>query len=245
MGVILVHLMVLKFGDPTRVCVRAWLIKQVFLIENSAPTFNARLQLAWNSSGVAGRAVAPLLERCRLSGMLLLTLFTSASLQLAACLAMVAHPSGAKFFAKFAGLGAVASGIGVDDGDQAVVYLFLNVSRVLGESLWQLHWQVSALMASGDRLADQPVLTISLLLTLVSTTQRGLELVMSGRKAAGDGDPAGVVIFCGLGVVILLMVCFSTLRIMMSQVCPEGEWNAAWPLMSGCVALPADLRLRG
>jgi len=129
--------------------------------------------------------------------------------------------------------------------------LFLtNFCRLFGEALWQMSWQISAIMASGQSLSEQPVLAVSCMLSLAAMTLKGFsqgrQLVTIYQNPAFPSLWSCVSSSCLLAVlpatIILGMVSFFAIRLYMSQTCEGGSWNAAWPLEKGCVTFPDHLQ---
>ena len=113
---------------------------------------------------------------------------------------------------------------GVRDGAKAV----LGMARLLAENGPQLVLQTSLLMARGESLLGQPVLLVSVALSLVSGVKKARELTMAGMR---EPNWFGVVLGLLFSACVWAFLAYAVAKLYFLEVCPSREWG----LTTGCV----------
>eukprot|EP00747_Dinoflagellata_sp_TGD_P180003 gnl/TRDRNA2_/TRDRNA2_31739_c0_seq1.p1 gnl/TRDRNA2_/TRDRNA2_31739_c0~~gnl/TRDRNA2_/TRDRNA2_31739_c0_seq1.p1 ORF type:complete len:423 (-),score=56.49 gnl/TRDRNA2_/TRDRNA2_31739_c0_seq1:63-1160(-) len=207
----------------------------VRLHEANDPLFVPRLIYAYSHSGWLTAQLAVGMQTLGLSGCMMLSLLGALLAQSAAV--KIRHREGGQIMlasaqADMAGLGALGEALGdaLTEDLRGSKAFGLIVSRVVCESLPQLLWQSSAIMAMDKSLLENPVLLLSLTLTLITTAQKGVDTV---KVALQDAKPLLV-----WGAIILLATLYFATKLAMAQICPSHSWNLAFPPMRGCIEFP-------
>merc|ERR1712150_183468 len=106
--------------------------------------------------------------------------------------------------------------------------------------IWQLSWQITAIMAAGDKLSAQPVLAFSCVLSIASMAYKGIMQAVEVWRNPPPDSFTTLLVF-GPAIIIGLAVIAFALRLFMSDYCEEHSWNMAFPLDQGCVTFPVSL----
>jgi hypothetical protein len=178
------------------------------------PTFRQRLLFTCSQTGLAAG-----LDILGLSGFMALSL-TGALLAGWAVVSMQVNLK----LAGMAGLGAAEREWGNECDDDVSLFYIYN-THILFQSIPQLIWQTSGLMAKSDSLLSSPILLSSLALTLVTITKQGLTILgLQLRKVVRRSASCG----------ILSVAIYFALRVAMIEICPSHACN----LSLGCIEFP-------
>jgi hypothetical protein len=140
------------------------------------------------------------------------------------------------------GLGAMARRLPKQDGGPGWIASIGAVgARVLLETAPQMLWQTSLLMAQGIGFVDQPLLTISILLSFFAMTKKVFEMVRVGvaeiieKEESGAPSEAWAIIAVMLAIQtapLIMFLLYMSMRLYMMEVCPSHVWG----LSTGCVS---------
>lgn len=121
------------------------------------------------------------------------------------------------------------AGLGLEAGrlTQRISVRLLLV-RILGENLLQLMLQGSQLMAVGDSLISQPLLLVSLCLSVLFTAKKAVEVTVESTQVASRQLEVAA-----FAAVSWLWLFFASFRVVVLQLCPCHSWGVT----TGCLAL--------
>jgi len=222
-------------------------ITAVLVLEMTDPQFTGRLLFAWSQGGWASQQVALGLKAMNLSGCMaasfvgaIIGQWGAANIQSGPA---IDFPQGTSpiLRADMAGLGALGNedqGSAEAQDDKNIV---LHASRIMGEGLQQLLWQSCGLMAMGTGLLQNPVMLLSLVLTVGTTAKKGLYLTLLVRS-----EHPTVKLFGGcFGIPILVVTFYVAVRLVMTELCPQHSWGFNISPFEGCVEFPPELQRQG
>mmetsp|Transcript_111856 Transcript_111856/g.311314 ORF Transcript_111856/g.311314 Transcript_111856/m.311314 type:complete len:608 (-) Transcript_111856:135-1958(-) len=200
------------------------------------PRVHPRFVASFRAGAVS--VLAPIVAVLHLWGIMSIVLLVSSTAQLALSLQ---EPS---YAAELAGLGLLAERLEPKGGRGTVVAhtargtLWL-LAKVLSEQVPQLWLQTSLMMALEEGPLGQPIVLISVVVSLLSITRKSLETLCAGCSVlrvtglrAIIRIPVSLVAFV-VPLCAIVFVAFIALRLVMIQVCEDHIWG----LTTGCISL--------
>ena len=223
----------------------------VFKLERK-PLMRERLQASWATTWFLRTFLEPLVVNCGfgLSGMMLVTLLFATAVQHRALsknivwvdgqcsrrTARVRKPleqmSNMGVRANIAGLGAAQRRLTFTRRISLWLGVQASIGRICCEGAPQLYWQSNAISLEGGGLFHQPILAISILITVVMLMQKSCKMLFDSHEmtAASKCDSTFLVV-CSLSCLTMCLVLYTCLHLAVAELCPGNMWNSA----TGCV----------